>query len=306
MMTRITVAGFVLVMATFASTPVFAQQDDDVRGAFMTTRPKTTAPAPPKRPSRRRPRPASTKTTTVSGSITVEPVVTTSGSATASTSTPSSRSRMGLGLTLFMRDPHGMAVRVDPSREFRKGDHVRVLLESNVDGYLYIFNTTDGGKPVMIYPDAELDDAGNYIRGHVPFEIPSSLGAEERLRWFTFDQNSGAEKLYFVFTREPLPGIPMEDDLIAYCRAKVGNCPWRPETAIWEHVNKELREPTKVVKSKTMGTTQTAGEQQAATRGIGLNRDEPEPAVILLTVSTSKDVLVATMDLNHKAEIGTP
>jgi len=213
---------------------------------------------------------------------------------------------MGLGLTLFMRDSNGHAVRTDPSREFRKGDHVRVLLESNVNGYLYIFNTTDGGKPVMIYPDAELDEGGNYIQGHVPFEIPSSLGAEERLRWFTFDQNGGAERLYFVFTREPIAGIPMEDDLIAYCRAKTGNCPWRPADEIWQHVGKALNEPTRVSKSKAVGKAQTPGEQQATTRGIGLNRDDPEPTLILLTASTSKDVLVATMDLNHTGDNAAP
>ena len=99
-----------------------------------------------------------------------------------------------------------------------EGDHVRVLIETNADGYLYVFNTTDGGKPMMIYPDPELDEAGNYFQSHVPFEIPSSLAAEERLKWFTFDDNSGAEKLYFVFTREPLATVPIEDDLITYCR----------------------------------------------------------------------------------------
>ncbi len=297
-------AGLLLILASFIAPQVIAQQDEDVRGAFLTTRPKTTAKAPPaKRPSRRRPKTQSTAVT-ASGSVTVTPVVTSGSVSTGPSNTHSPR--MGLGLTLFMRDANGHAVRVDPSREFRKGDHVRVLLESNANGYLYIFNTTDGGKPVMIYPDAELDEGGNYIQGHVPFEIPSSLGAEERLRWFTFDQNSGAERLYFVFTREPLAGIPMEDDLISYCRAKSGNCPWRPADAIWEHVGKALNEPTKVSRSKTVGRSETPAEQQAATRGIGLNRDDPEPSLILLTASTSKDILVATMDLNHKADGTAP
>jgi len=42
---------------------------------------------------------------------------------------------MGLGLTLFMRDSNGLALRTDPSHEFRKGDHVRFLIETNADGY---------------------------------------------------------------------------------------------------------------------------------------------------------------------------
>ena len=78
----------------------------------------------------------------------------------------------------------------------------------------------------MIYPDPEVDEAGNYFQAHVPFEIPSSLAAEERLRWFTFDDRTGTEKLFFVFTREPLGAVPIEDDLITYCRENNGKCPW--------------------------------------------------------------------------------
>src|SRR5205814_5120865 len=111
--------------------------------------------------------------------------------------------RLGLGLTLFTRDSNGLSVRVDPDHIFQKGDRVRVLLETNTDGYIYIFNTTDNGPPVMVYPDAALDEAGNYLQAHVPFEIPSSDAPEERLRWFAFDENAGTEHLFFVFTREP-------------------------------------------------------------------------------------------------------
>jgi hypothetical protein len=204
-----------------------------------------------------------------------------------------------------MRDSNGLSVRADPTRTFHKGDRVRVLLETNTDGYLYVFNTTDGGPPVMIYPDAELDEAGNYIQGHVPWEIPSSAAAEERLRWFTFDQSSGAEKLYFVFTREPLSAVPIEDDLITYCRANTGKCPFKPATDVWAQIKKELDEPVKVAKAERFGNSQTMPEHQAATRGIGLNRDDPEPSLIMLTASTSKNMLVATMDLIHKFETGT-
>jgi hypothetical protein len=97
-----------------------------------------------------------------------------------------------------MRDANGLAVRTDPSHIFQKGDRVRVLLETNTDGHLYIFNTTNDGPPVMIYPDADLDEAGNYLQAHVPFEIPSSLAAEERLRWLVFDETA-AMRLFFVF-----------------------------------------------------------------------------------------------------------
>ena|ERR1700730_908241 len=303
MRTKVIFLSLLIALAGFGSMQSSAQQDEDVRGAFLTTRPKasgnTEKPGPRSQTSRRRPKAITTNATTANNAAPA-------GSTTnASTPRKASPQRLGLGLTLFMRDSNGLAVRADPSRTFHKGDRVRVLLETNADGYLYVFNTTDGGQPVMIYPDAELDEAGNYIRGHVPWEIPSSAAAEERLRWFTFDQSSGAEKLYFVFTREPLSAVPIEDDLITYCRENKAKCPFKPATDVWAQIKKELDEPVRIAKAEHFGKSQTAPEHQAASRGIGLNREDPEPSLIMLTASTSQNMLVATMDLIHKSEIGT-
>lgn len=282
-----------LLLITLAATalPALAQQDEDVRGAFLTTRPKATDKGnkPAAKPSHRRPKPAP--------GTTPRPVT---GGGTTSGTSKKALPRMGLGLTLFMRDSTGLAVRTDPSREFHKGDHVRVLLETNTDGYLYVFNTTDNGQPSMIYPDPELDEAGNYIQAHVPFEIPSSVAAEERLRWFTFDQYPGAEKLYFVFTREPLSGTPIEDDLVSFCHDNASKCPWHPAAETWEAIQKELGEPVKIARAERQGASETSAEHRGATRGIGLNRDDPEPSLIMLTASTNKKILVATLELVHK------
>jgi hypothetical protein len=287
-----------LALAAFMPALASAQRDEDVRGAFLTTRPKATGkgtnPAPATKPSRRRPKAATTNSgaigATKKGST---PVATTPAKVNAP--------RIGLGLTLFMRDSNGLAIRTDPSHEFRKGDHVRFLIETNADGYLYVFNTTDGGPPVMVYPDPDLDEAGNYFQAHVPFEIPSSVAAEERLRWLTFDQYPGAEKLYFVFTREPLAATPIEDDLINYCRENNGKCPWHPGAEVWAQIQSELNGPVQVAKATARGGVQTSAEHRAATRGIGLNRDDPEPSLIMLTASTNKNILVAAVDLIHNS-----
>ena len=296
--------GLMIALAGLGPMQALSQQDDDVRGSFLTTRPKASdkKKAGSTKPNRRRPRVAAPKNVTPTGSTKTTPPTTPRMAA----------QRLGLGLTLFMRDSIGLSLRVDPTREFRKGDHVRVLLETNADGYLYIFNTTDGGAPVMIYPDPELDEAGNYLQSHVPIEIPSSLAAEERLKWFTFDANAGVEKLYFVFTREPLATVPIEDDLITFCRENSGKCPWTPGAEVWARINKEASESVQIAKPTSVGKAQTEAEQQAATRGIGLNRDDAEPSLILLSASTTKDMLVATMELLHKLasliveEVGEP
>jgi hypothetical protein len=196
-----------------------------------------------------------------------------------------------------MRDSNGLALRTDPDHVFRKGDRVRVLLETNTDGYLYIFNTTNDGPATMIYPDKDLDEAGNYLQAHVPFEIPTSLAGEERLRWFAFDESAGTEHLYFVFTREPLKDVPIEDDLIAFCRDS--KCPVQPNEEVWAAVKKELQEPFKTDKTPQFGKAETSSEQRAATRGLGLAKDDPQPSMVMMA-SSRRATLVATLDLIHK------
>ena len=296
--------GFVCLCAVvigIAAAPI--QDQDDVRGAFLTTRPKEksqTSGATTK-PSRRSPKksvtpnklPEKNSNTGHSGSSTK------SGSTSSGSSRPVNAQHLGLGLTLFMRDSNGLAVRVDPDHVFRKADRVRVLLETNTDGYLYIFNTTNDGAPVMIYPDADLDEAGNYLQAHVPFEIPSSDAPEERLRWLVFDEYAGTERLFFVFSREPLNGVPIEDELIAFCREAQGRCPVKPNTEVWAAVQKQMQEPLKTDRNARYGKAQTQTEQQASTRGLGLAKNDPEPSMVLMA-SSPRPTLVATIDLIHK------
>jgi hypothetical protein len=288
------------VICTAAPAP---QDQDDVRGAFLTSRPKekTTGSEATAKPSRRRP-----KTTTgnnPSNTTDKKPVKPAGPGSTShkpsEPTKPVNAPRIGLGMTLFTRDSNGLAIRVDPAHVFRKGDRVRVLLETNTDGYLYIFNTTNDGPVMMIYPDADLDEAGNYIKAHVPWEVPSSAADQERLRWLVFDANPGTERLYFILTREPLSGVPIEDELIALCRNSSGACPWHPTDELWESIKKHLQEPLATDKGGNYGPAQTELEQQSASRGLSLAKDDPEPSMIMMASSRSA-MLVTTLDLIHK------
>lgn len=298
------VLGFVCVCALVIGVAAPIVQDDgDVRGAFLTSRPKekpATSDASAK-PSRRRyksgggsntPNKPPDKTPVKPDNSGKKPIP-------PDPVTPVNARRIGLGVTLFMRDSNGLAVRIDPDHVFRKGDRVRILLETNSDGYLYIFNTTDDGPATLIYPDVSLDDAGNYLQAHVPFEIPSSLSPEERLRWFAFDEVAGTEHIFFVFTREPLGGVPIDDDLIAYCNEAKERCPIKPNAEVWAAVQKEMQEPLKTDKAKQYGKAQTSGEQEATARGFGLAKDDPPPSLVMMASST-RSTLVATLDLIHK------
>ena len=293
--------GLVFMCAALA-VAVPPQDGDDVRGAFLTSRPKEKkANTSSTRPVRKRPK--ATTPAKTSGEKTTEGATASTGSNATTGTTAKSDSkavnvpRLGLGLTLFSRDSNGLAVRVDPGRVFQKGDRVRILLETNSDGYLYIFNQTDDGAPVMIYPNAELDEGGNYLQAHVPFEIPAADAAEERLRWFAFHENTGTEKVIFVFTREPLKDVPIEDDLLAFCRN--GKCPWPVATGVWDLVAAQMTETLKTDRNDRFGGAQTTAEKDASTRGLGLAKDDPQPSLIMMA-SSRKPTLVATLELIHK------
>jgi hypothetical protein len=285
----IAVSALLLLFGVFI---VSAQQDEDVRGAFLDSRPKTTNPNAPPRSNRRRPSNAN-----ANGSSGVK-VKTSSGSKT--TSPKETYAPIGLGYTMFMREAAGRSIRVDPSREFRTGDRIRLALEPSVDGYLYIFDSEDGGVPKMIYPDARLNGGDNWIEAHVPVEIPSSEEPDERLRWFEFYGQPGTDRVYVVVTREPLPLVPTGEALVAFCRAKENKCPWEPPAAAWAQIDGARNAQVKVATTDNFGQAQTERERVATTRGLGLDQSVPAPSVIRMNASTTAPILVTVLDLVHK------
>ena len=207
---------------------------------------------------------------------------------------------IGLGYTIFMREPSGRAIRVEPTREFRNGDRIRIALEPNTDGYLYIFNSENGAAPRMIFPDARLDAGENWIEAHVPVEVPSSEEAEERLRWFEFYGDPGTERVFIVVTREPLSGVPTAEELVAFCGLNKDKCPWQAPNDVWQQIEKMTTAQVKVATTQNFGQAQTEREKVAMTRGLGLDQSMPQPSVIRISASSNEPMLVTVLDLVHK------
>lgn len=299
-MSRLIILAIVLLSVAGGTYLASAQQsDEEVRGAFLSSRPKTTNSNAPAQRRRRPPqRPANTS------SVSVKNTNTKSANSNTSFTGNSNRvplSAIALGYTIFMRDMNGRAVRVDPTREFHNGDRIRISLEPNVDGYVYVFHAENDGPPEMIYPDARLEGGENWIEAHVPVDIPSTLEADERLRWFQFYGNAGTERLYVVVTRDPLPEVPVAEALVSFCTANKDKCPWHPPVEAWAQVQLASKAEVKIVTSKTAtGQVQTEKEQVATTRGLGLDQTAPQPSVIRMSAATNAPVLVTILDLVHK------
>ncbi|KAF0248857.1 MAG: hypothetical protein FD167_1741 [bacterium] len=120
---------------------------------------------------------------------------------------------------------------------FNSGDSIRFLFNPNVNGYLYIFNTTNDFNPIMVYPHKDLQAGNNKVEAELPFEIPTSNDPNPLRRWIKFDNEKGKENFYIFLCKEPLSNVPIGKDLITYC-ASMGNdiCYWQPTTEMWHQL----------------------------------------------------------------------
>lgn len=121
---------------------------------------------------------------------------------------PASYSRVALALryTLQETDKAGDPIRdVLPDTEFHSDDHIRLTLEVNDTGYLYVVHQGTSGKWQVLYPSPEIANHDNrVVRGQV-YTVPPPGNV------FTFSGKPGVEKLFVIFSRQRVDEI---DNLI--------------------------------------------------------------------------------------------
>src|SRR5262245_23932605 len=207
---------------------------------------------------------------------------------------------IGLGCTLFKRGPRDTAARVSARREFRAGDAVRFMVESNITGYLYVFHVENDGPAKMLFPDARLQGGNNFVQAHAPREVPSSREEDPEFRWFHFNQTVAIERFYLFVTRERLPDVLAEEQLVAYCRDNPEACPWRPSAVQWKQLLANADTAARVSQSRKFGQAQTPVERDHVRRDVGLPPGAPSPAKIKMNVSPRAEILMMNVDLIHK------
>ncbi len=77
----------------------------------------------------------------------------------------------GLEVTVFLQEKNGALTPVSPEREFHKGESVKILIESNFSGYLYIVNHSSSGNKSLIFPD---DKESNLIQPGKTYLLPKT------------------------------------------------------------------------------------------------------------------------------------
>ena len=80
------------------------------------------------------------------------------------------------------------------------GDRIRLHVDANTSGYLYVVMQGSSGTWKLLFPSPEIKDGDNRVQKRVRYEIPSGYT-------FTFDEQAGAEKLFIVLSRQPEPDL---------------------------------------------------------------------------------------------------
>jgi len=106
---------------------------------------------------------------------------------------------LGLRYTILKKTGDGQA-ETDSDAVFHAGDRIRLAVETNDDGYLYVVNRGSSGTWKVLFPSAEVKAGDNRIQRRTRFEIPSGYT-------FTFDEQPGEEKLFIVLSRQPEPDL---------------------------------------------------------------------------------------------------
>jgi hypothetical protein len=204
---------------------------------------------------------------------------------------------VGLGYTVLLASEGGANAVVDSSREFVAGDKIRIALETNNDGFLYIFNAeNDRAEPQMLYPHATLDNGANAIAAHARDFFPADLRYS-----FEFDDNPATEHLYIIFSRRALPDGPTGDDLLKFCGANREDCYWKPTAEQWNRI-KTAAAAGRVVESRNqdLAKLQPPMPTSSLSRGIKVKKDEPAPAVVRMNASADADALLTKIEFVHK------
>jgi hypothetical protein len=274
-------------------TPLFSQTGErlSAREIFYSAPPQPPAKKPPKPPAEvgEKGRGATVKAKTV-------PPEPGPGKASGNMMTVSydSAETVPLGLRYSILKLEGSeSIEIDSGTVFHSGDKIRLRVDVNASGYLYIINRGSSGTWKPLFPSAEISGGDNRVRKGTQYDIPSGYV-------FTFDEQPGREKLFVVFSRQPVTDL---EDLI-YSLSKEQKP--KPQEPSQPEVNKVLLAQANIQDNlidrlRTVYSRDLIIEKVDETAAPPPSKKEREKAVYVVNPSRSADAhVVADVTLIHE------
>ncbi len=208
---------------------------------------------------------------------------------------------LALGYTILMKDDTGRLFVADPRHEFKTGDRFAVALETNADGYLYLFSAENGRNPELLFPNAQIDGGANAVQAHVRATFPTGASAEVEY-FIDVTDPPATEHLFIIFSRRPLADVPAGQALVKFCGKNLEDCAWKPTAAQWARITDGAK-GGRVTEAKNAQLAQAGAPPVlpgTLQRGLKVKKEDPKPAIVRVNESPDADVLVTEIILTHK------
>jgi hypothetical protein len=111
-------------------------------------------------------------------------------------------SPLGIRYKIVLKDLDGDVRNVTEKFRFSTGDQIRLALQSNTEGYLYIYLKGASKQVVQLFPDPRIQEGKNFIRAYTEYTIPPKSGKSRG--WWKFDKKTGNEELLVVLSPKPI------------------------------------------------------------------------------------------------------
>src|SRR6185503_18348667 len=185
---------------------------------------------------------------------------------------------LGLRYAVLKRNAGGQYGEVDPDTNFSSGDRIRLKVDANTSGYLYVVMQGSSGTWKLLFPAAEVAGGSNLVRKGESRQIPPGDRGQ-----FVFDEQAGNEKLFIVLTRQPEPDL---DKLIYSMGGKPG----------------EPKDRSLVAQASVGDSVVSKLRNQVASRDLVFEKvDSTENAAYVVNPSNAPDArLVVDIALKHK------
>lgn len=250
-----------VILPILAMSAVFGQNQPVLKARELFYTPPADAPKPPE-----------------TAKAAAKKVAVKSSPKAADTHTLAASVPLGLRYAVLKRDATGQFQEIDPDTSFRSGDRIRLKVDANTSGYLYVVMQGSSGTWKLLFPSAEVAGGSNLVRKGESRQIPPGNTGQ-----FVFDEQAGNEKLFIVLTRQPEPDL---DKLIYSMGGKPGDAKDRSlvaQASVGDNVVSKLR-------------------NQVAARDLVFEKvDSTENAAYVVNPSNAPDArLVVDLALKHK------
>jgi hypothetical protein len=221
----------------------------------------------------------------------------------ANISAPPPVSGTPLGLKyIILKSSSGQMLEVPADTTFHAGDRIQLNVETNSTGYLYVISQGSSGAWKPIFPSPEVAEGNNRVEAFHQYVLPP----KSRL---LFDEQTGTEKVFVVFSREPEPSLEKMIYSLQGVSPTSAPKPAAPSQSEPAQPKTLMALADASIDDRTVGLLRTAYSRDLIIEKVddstaptgNADRKEKETAVYVVNPSGSTDSrLVADLQLVHR------